>query len=109
MNTVEGLEKVKELLTPPGKWIQREYDKYGCYCLVGAMLKVEEMTAYPPTIFQEMSECLVRAVGTHSLVGWNDRPFRTQEEVLSAVDRAIVIAKERKDVLEIKASWKIDE
>lgn len=109
MNTVEGLEKVKELLTPPGQWIQREYYRYGCYCLVGAMLKVEGLICASPSIFRDMSECLVLAVGNHSLVTWNDQPFRTQAEVLSALDLAIFLAKERKHVPAPESSRKTDE
>lgn len=74
-------------------WTQGEYwtviDGCKCYCPIGALTFASD--GYPAA-FTAAWQLLSRAINDKFLVRWNDRPERTQAEVLAAFDRAIALA-----------------
>ena len=97
MNTTQILAAASELLVTKG-WTQGESakDKDGycvpsyspratCYCLIGAIEKVA-----PSWDGLEARDALRRVLGVDNIVKWNDTPGRTKEEVLKAIDGAIM-------------------
>ena len=59
------------------------------WCSTGAMLHVVSMFVWEHA---GALNFLRQAIGQHSIVGWNDAPERTKEEVLAAFDRAIQLS-----------------
>jgi hypothetical protein len=70
-----------------GGWCQRAYKDHGAHCLVGALDEVymdrsdeaAEWAAYA---------LLETVVGTPVLTTWNDKPWRTADEVIAALEAA---------------------
>ena len=67
-------------------------DGHTLYCPIGALYEVKEDQSY----FYAL-DALVRAIEYEDIGAWNDDPYRTKEDVLSAFDHAIdlVLAKEK--------------
>lgn len=89
--------KLHELLSDPSRWtkgatarnsignIVSSYDPTAvCFCLIGAIFRI-----YPddyPNAFNErvaIHKQLEGRLSNHDIVGWNDAPERTHEEVLA--------------------------
>lgn len=98
----EILVCARELLTPPGAWIQGEaaQTKDGlivsakdenavCFCAVGALERCAD--TYAGNTYRQAYLKLIAqgAKRQGSLVRWNDEDSRTQEEVLAVFDAAI--------------------
>jgi hypothetical protein len=72
---IEGRKRIE------AGWSQYEFQNdRGAVCIEGAI----RLPAYRDAVYR-----LQRAIGTRSLVSWNDAPGRTKEEVLAVFDRAI--------------------
>lgn len=88
-----GLTAARRLLTETG-WIKGRFSSPDGYCLTGAMMEAM------PTL-GEWNPVMVRATarlrqalsfastGNSTLVGFNDDPWTTREDVLALIDRAI--------------------
>lgn len=90
---VEILESMKEILLEGG-WCQRTVGNVvrgQPTCLVGSYLihTGQLTTHYRAVGLNELGQVVGR-----SLIGWNDTPGRTFNEVIDAIDRAIILAKE---------------
>ena len=73
------------------KGIPCEWDeaKACSWCSTGAVLHVASMFV-PARVYA--LRFLREAIGQYSIVGWNDAPGRTKEEVLAGFDRAIELS-----------------
>lgn len=103
MNKVyDALVRVRLELVKRG-WCQREFvdSETGEVCLTGAMNIVEygcpissgELGA---GVWIQMHHMLTDVIGTTSLLLWNDKPDRTEGQVLAALDEAIARTTPRK-------------
>lgn len=82
------LQDMKDTLFERG-WCQGRYsNEQGESCLVGVMspYKNEAWSA---------SKLLQKAIDMDSITAWNDAPGRTFDEVIGAIDQAIVLSKEQ--------------
>lgn len=80
--TKQILTEARELVSKG--WVQGEYERDGCYCLVGAINEVRgDSHGYAEAI-----GTMFKLIG-NSLSDWNDMPERTQAEVVAAFDKAI--------------------
>ncbi len=98
MTHLEILKRARELLTPPGSWCQGALEQVGQggpqRCLHGAILRAVNpqvrlgtyLLEYPSEEGQNIWRLLVNR-GFHET--WNDKPGRTQAEVLAALDAVI--------------------
>lgn len=99
----EALRAARELLTPEGAWIQEAFaqDATGhpvsprsenavCWCVMGALKRNDWNLV---GIFAEAFRYLCSAVDEWA-PDWNDKPGRTQAEVLTAFSKAISLAEE---------------
>lgn len=91
-NAPEILRATKELLVTKG-WVQGRFiDESGQRCLSGALNDAGDLGrrtfTWATVDMMEAREALERAIGTHSVVAWNDADERTFEEVLAALDTA---------------------
>jgi hypothetical protein len=77
---------------------QCSYAEATCYCSWGAILAAsDELDLANPSVrlyAEDLFESTYAEPGV-SLISWNDRPGRTQAEVVAAFDAAIVKAQER--------------
>jgi hypothetical protein len=93
-------------------WIRGAMEEDGKFCSIGAIYKVRGVEMSMSTIVEDLDpltksaietvsevvddECFHRDCGVSCkssvVVGWNDRPGRTQEEVVAAFTRAIEVA-----------------
>jgi hypothetical protein len=109
LSTKEVLNQVKGIFKAPEHWAQGA----GCkddggwfisdyhspqafsYCLAGAMEKVMGLGMDGPTISNELPlRPAVNALGFSNLtelVNWNDKSYRTFEDVIARLDEAIAI------------------
>jgi hypothetical protein len=98
----EALRATRELLTPQGAWCRVFFAKdargyrvdvkapEACsWCLFGALEASTNFSSFFPA-----REFLLDATASESLMLWNDRDNQTQEQVLSALSRAIALAEE---------------
>lgn len=91
------LRATADLLAPAGRWVQKAdaYDKHGntvpptspravCFCTFGAMCAVtgDEMAKGPGAVAWDF---LVGKVFHGNVSWWNDRPERTQAEVVQTL------------------------
>jgi hypothetical protein len=82
MNTIEGLKQTRAILVRDG-WCQKTLkDDEGKRCLIGAI---------PIGCFSPALHALENVTETHGVPRWNDKPGRTKDEVLAAIDKAIRI------------------
>lgn len=108
------LLKLRQLLTPPGSWIQGKYaaDSRGntrtstspeatCWCLEGAVSRATHGTSYAPDYgchFQNLFRAVKKEIDSQfpytSLISWNDHPSRSHSDVLTLIDGAIARRKE---------------
>ena len=113
MTTVELLEKAKkkiekgwcqETLAKDAKGrIVSERSRDACqWCSVGAILAAlpikewrKEQEIGFSTLAETMEGFLEKAMGSVSVAHWNDRPGRTQQQVIAAFDKAIAAAKKK--------------
>jgi hypothetical protein len=96
----EVLDAAADLLTPEGAWMQEDYcdEMFGsaadikeasCWCAEGAVACVlgvdgdvaERWCDERVDLFGDLGECL-------NLADWNDRPLRTQAEVIAKLREA---------------------
>lgn len=117
LKPVPVLRKTISILSKPGTWTQGSSAKNGigrvvnpgdttavCWCLTGAVMKTCPEWSARRYVWRYLKEALTgnRLSGFMdgvSLVDWNDRPTRTQAEVLDLLDSALVLAAEaEKDV-----------
>ena len=93
----EVLGAAADLLEKPGAWTQGAFarDRMGrpqvshdhraiCFCAVGAIYRV---SGYGPTATEAISR-LSSQVRRNSIGEWNDKPNRTQAEVVAALRQA---------------------
>lgn len=106
MKLVDVFKGTKELLSKPKGWTQLHAatDSYGssvcvfsseasCFCLSGGLEKVVN----PPQNGFELlvqAQRIIEGITDHLIIWWNDKPGRTQQEVIELLDKAIVIAGE---------------
>jgi hypothetical protein len=89
--TLAVLRAARDLLTPPGAWIQGRYanDDLTCFCLLGALGMADKGRPTDPYFpVKDAIESHLPACEGHISV-WNDEPGRTQADVLALLDRAI--------------------
>ncbi len=94
---VETLEAAKRELIEHG-WTQGAYQFGDSLCVVGAIAKAKCIDNYAAelaseTFFLEGVVGWGRKSGC-SIAAWNDDPHRTFNDVMSAFDKAILLAKE---------------
>jgi hypothetical protein len=101
MTPLDVLVAARDLVARPGGWCQgqsaRGADGAAVYlgrtpaakhCALGACYV---SCGGMPAQFSEAVKLLNKAAGDH-VIAWNDRPTRTQAEVVAAFDRAIAAA-----------------
>jgi hypothetical protein len=66
----------------------------GCYCVLTAIAGDEKVYHYDAVRFFERANGIGPTESGISVIGWNDAPGRTQEEVLAAFDKAITLAEQ---------------
>jgi|SRR5271166_1620377 len=93
-----------ELFRKPGTWTQGHYrldlDGFACspknatkFCLVGGIAQVycegnvKSWSTIGP-LLDKVTDVLCNKGHFESITGWNDKPGRTQEEVLALVEEA---------------------
>lgn len=97
MTAPEVLEAAADLLERPGAWTQGAFarDRKGwpqvshdcraiCFCAVGAIYRV---SGYGPATSEAFSH-LSSQVRRNNIGEWNDKPNRTQSEVVAALRQA---------------------
>ncbi len=109
------LTGVRDLLSVPGQWHQGDLanDAEGnmeapdhrnavCWCLMGAFIKVgayHEIKSY-----REARKALMGHLDmkdeNFSIIGWNDNPKRTQDQVVAALDQAILLVEKLEPIHE---------
>lgn len=105
MKPSQILHVAGDVLEQPGAWTQGYYarNKKGistsyvdgdavCWCAAGMLLKMGGMDG-----IAEAVDYLCRVagvIGTGSLADWNDKPERTQEEIIAAFRQAEQLAKD---------------
>lgn len=88
MNIVEILRAAKQHILHYG-WKQKDLGRLrGPCCMLGAVYVVGAWNS----VAEDTIDVLEQAVGNNHVPTWNDDPSRTLEEVLTAFDRAIVLA-----------------
>lgn len=96
MTTREVLTNARALVAQG--WTQGDWRDGSCYCAAGALRSVTRGMLGDAWV--EAVAALKAAIGRHrfcgdrEIIGWNDTPGRTQEEVIAAFDRAIAALKE---------------
>lgn len=111
MKASEALRAAGDILAQPGAWIQRcsarmadgtqvaVYDDRAVHwCALGALGKVTYQNAnsdWGCCDAMRAFDLLRAATGADFTAGWNDRPGRTQEEVVATFRKAEQMAKER--------------
>lgn len=110
MTELEALTGIRELIAAPSGWRQREWatDQWGCkvppwsrdatcFCLAGAALRVAGSSGVYPDVLDRLA-ALIRGQRRRSefqqvdIVDWNDRRYRTHQDVVDLLDRAIAEA-----------------
>lgn len=92
--SLDALRKARTRIALYG-WTQgMNQDELGRTCVEGALLS----TGHPGAEQRWAAYCLVHALGDRNVIGWNDAPGRTKEEVLALFDRAIALAEQAADV-----------
>ena len=89
---VDNLRSVKEILLRDG-WCQRSVQTRGKHCFVGAINVAMTGNAWDHSIGEEgqqVANVLRKSVGIGSLSCWNDQRDRTFDEVIAAIDKAIL-------------------
>ena len=84
-------------------WIQEDFEHDGAVCLLGSLGERSEMDAIRDIPhYGEAVDLLIRAIfptegadycGSCELAEWNDKPGRTEKEVLEAIHKAIDISR----------------
>ena len=95
------LRRAAETIEPEGAWtrgalardwngspIGHDEDNASCFCLHGALARVNGGDAYNEII----CDYIIRVIGTELSVDWNDAPERTQAEVVAALRAAADLA-----------------
>ncbi len=89
--TLAVLRAARDLLTPPGAWIQGRYANADrtCFCLLGALGMADHGRATDPS--KPVTDVIVPLVPGYedAISSWNDMKCRTQADVLDLLDRAI--------------------
>lgn len=84
MNNKEFFEKTLEIIKTDG-WCQGSFtSSYGAHCLAGALSIAAGGESWTPQF-----HIIANLIDTNSLTGWNDMKGRTEEEVISILERAI--------------------
>lgn len=95
--SVEILTEARTLVAREDGWIQNNFQKecsgQMCYCSVGAVDKAANSNV-DFSSFDRALRFLYEVTGAEVLSQWNDKPERTQAEVVAAFDKAIELAKE---------------
>lgn len=97
LKTSELLRKAADEIRRRG-WHQGDYgwsrmDPENCgVCSIGAIRAASSGTPWDPYFGGGVFAPLKREIGTWDIVGWNDKPGRTVEEVLDAFEKAAVAA-----------------
>lgn len=90
MDTRDILVGARKILEDPAKWIKGDYERNGCYCLVGALTwSAEEEPALDDAMARLQAEVRKRYGRSHSIVMFNDAERTTHADVLSVLDLAI--------------------
>lgn len=108
------LTRAADILEPEGRWLQGSYGawhdnglppigtaRYTCFCLVGALSEATRQLSdeiLRQSMLHARAEPYVQqAIGEPNIVAWNDRPGRTQAEVVAALRAAAKFAKGEKE------------
>lgn len=97
----ELLVAARSLIANVG-WCQNDYKKHDIwfdvtgYCSIGALVYGNDSKS-SSNLYELAEARLMQAIGltettTRDLIGWNDAPERTKEEVIAAFDKAIELA-----------------
>lgn len=86
------LRGAREMLEPPGAWIQGRYcnDDRTCFCILGALGVADRNDATDPSL--RIIIALRRVLPPYHgdlISDWNDARGRTQADVLALLDQAI--------------------
>ena len=96
MKTIDVLIKARKIVHTG--WFQGNYSNRGQtrYCILGAVCKASGLgpQAFPAGVAAKACE-YIRGVVGYKISEFNDDPFRTNTEVLAAMDQAIKNAKRR--------------
>ncbi|PTQ64480.1 hypothetical protein C8J45_103330 [Sphingomonas sp. PP-CE-3G-477] len=108
LTVADVLERAADLIEPDGAWVKGElgYDADGnripdrevihsavCFCVAGAIWRAADVGA-DDTIVWDAFKSLGRSANFRTGVGpWNDKPERTQPEVVAALRRAATLAR----------------
>ena len=102
MKPSQHLQKARDLIAPPGAWIQNDFAKDSdgfpedpcnnaavCFCAQGAIARAT---------YDNFNDALnangfLRRVLDRSVVEWDDNPLRTQDELIKAFDSGIAWAR----------------
>ena len=89
------LEKTREILTPPEKWIKHTFELDGCYCLLGAMNQAVESLHLQSVMYSKAITVVHSVICDRTKLSvvpvswWNDDEDTTHEMVLEVLDEAI--------------------
>lgn len=101
-DTATVLRKAAELIEPEGAWTKGAFARCGsapigpltanaeCWCVLGALYAAASERRADPYVFDVIAMlCGHLGLRTRAeLTDWNDRPFRTQAEVVQALRNA---------------------
>lgn len=92
------LEAAADLLSKPGAWTQGAFREGDCFCVLGAIAFITgdnpDGSWYGNTAAAAREPlAMVVGVKTYDVVGWNDDPERTQDEVVAKLREAAAKAR----------------
>lgn len=103
LTVADVLERAADLIEPEGAWTQGAYAKYAdgretivgrgeglvCWCLIGALDAATDDVRH---LWKDAFQATQAVVG-RPLASWNDKPDRTQGEVVSKLREAATLAR----------------
>lgn len=108
MEVSEVLNKAADLLEKPGAWMQEDYCDAGgyrakelqrasCWCIAGAIGAVADMDGpeaeeWANKVLGPLIPGVEEGYPVTGIPGWNDKPNRTQAEVVEALRQAALRA-----------------
>ena len=99
MNAAEVLSKARDVLAEKG-WCQGRLVDEGAVCLAGGVkvaagFHLDDIHWLDAPVMRGVFVALAAAIGSDSVVTWNDDPSRTYEDVVLALKQAEELAVER--------------
>ena len=100
MTPHEILRQAKAMILRCG-WVQVTFADAGGLCPIGAIHRVPQSALRDQDTAKQLYAVAVGIDGEcpWNVIGWNDAPGRTPEEVLEAFDRAIALAAETREAV----------